>query len=307
MNQLEAFDRLRQRLQAHWQDAPDKPEETPDSTLQALWHAAAERPVSVAAATDTPLPPLDDTALARLDALLDRRLAGEPLAHITGRQAFMGLELVAGPAALIPRRETELLGTTAIALANEAVACRGGVDVIDVCTGSGNLALAIAHAVPASRVSGSDLSEDAVALARRNAALHGLDARVAFRCGDLLQPFDAPAFHGAVDVLVCNPPYISSGKVDAMAHEISGHEPRLAFDGGPLGVSILARLMQEAPRYLRAGGWLGVEVGAGQGPSLARRLRNDAAWDEVREVADHAGTVRALFARRAVAAAGEPA
>jgi release factor glutamine methyltransferase len=171
------------------------------------------------------------------------------------------------------------------------------VEVVDVCTGSGNVALAIAQAVANARVSGADLDEQAVFLARRNAAHLGLDARVHFECGDLLAPFDTPEFRGRVDVLTCNPPYISSAKVSQMADEISAHEPRLAFDGGPLGVSILMRLLDEAPSLLRDGGWLVFEVGAGQGPALARRLEKHPSYDSVHALSDEGGTVRAVQAR----------
>lgn len=300
--QADAYHARLSRLRDGWRPAPDKPEETPENTLAALWSTAAGAPRSaVSAGADAP-PALDADAQARLDALLAQRIAGVPLAHLTGRQHFMGMDLLAGPGALIPRAETELLARAAIDLAKDAAAQRGTVQVIDVCTGCGNLALAIAREVAGARVHASDLSEDAVSLARRNAAGLGLEARLEVRCGDLMAPFDTPDVHGNVDLLVCNPPYISSGKVPAMAPEIAGHEPALAFDGGPLGVSILTRLMQDAPRFLRPGGWLAFEVGVGQGPAMARRLRNERAFDAVREVEDAAGTVRVLLARRAEAA-----
>ena len=264
-------------IQAHWQAAHDKPEETPDNTLRALWSLAAGTPLSAVAADGIALPALDTDALRRLDALLAQRLAGVPLAHLTGRQHFLGIDLLAGPEALIPRRETELLGHAAIELARIACAQGRAAIAVDVCTGSGNLA---------------------VALARRNAERLALADRVAFRAGDLLGPYDEAAFHGTVDLLLCNPPYISSSKVEAMPDAISAHEPRLAFDGGPLGVSLLARLMQDSRRFVRTGGWLAFEVGLGQGPAMARRLRNDDAWDEVRELADDEGAVRAVLARR---------
>src|SRR5690606_16183300 len=130
------------------------------------------------------------------DALLERRIAGVPLAHLTGRQQFLGLDLLAGPQALIPRAETELLGRAAIELARES----GAALAIDVCTGCGNLALALAHHIDGLRVHGADLSAEAIALARRNAAALALDGRVGFRDGDLLSPFDTPDFHGRVDL-----------------------------------------------------------------------------------------------------------
>ncbi len=237
-------------------------------------HAAAGAPLSAERALAAPPPLLDTHAERQLDALIERRLAGVPLAHLTGRQAFLGLELLAEPCALVPRRETELLGHAAVALAQRLAAeSSAPISVIDACTGSGNLALAVAAGVPSARVYGGDLSPAAIDLARRNAQRLGLSSRVEFRDGDLLAPFDAPEFLGALDLLLCNPPYISSAKVAQMDSEIAAHEPHLAFDGGPLGVNVLMRLLQEAPRYLKTGGWLGFEVGLGQGPAMARRLR----------------------------------
>lgn len=297
MTLADAYATRLQRLRQDWQPIPDKPEETAETTLLALCWTAAGSPRSVVAAgASDAFPVLDVDAQRRLDDLLDSRLAGVPLAHLTGRQHFLGLELMAGPEALIPRAETELLGRAAVGLAQEIAATLA----IDVCTGCGNLALALVHHVDGIQAHGSDLSDDAVALARRNAAMLGLEERTGFRSGDLLTPFDTPQFAGRVDLIVCNPPYISSGKVAAMAPEISAHEPRLAFDGGTLGVSILTRLMHEAPALLRAGGWLAFEVGAGQGAAMARRLRNDGNWDQVREHSDADGVVRVVLARRSM-------
>jgi len=276
---------------------PDKPEETPDSTLRALWFTAAGSPRSAEAALQGELPALDDAGRARLQGFLVRRLAGEPLAHITGRQRFVGMEMLAGPGALVPRRETELLARAAVELARGVAATGGPVRVVDVCTGSGNVALAVAHHVPEARVSGADLSEEAVALARLNAEHLGLAPRVEFRAGDLLAPFDTAEFHGTVDVLSCNPPYISSAKVEQMHGEISKYEPRLAFDGGAFGVNILMRLLQDAPRFIKPGGWLAFEVGLGQGPAMAKRLEKTGHFRDLRLHNDENGAPRALCAR----------
>lgn len=278
---------------------PDKPLETPDATLRVLWHLAAGVPLSVEAAAAAPLPVLDAAAAVRLEALIEQRLSGIPLAHQSGRQRFMGLEMLAGKEALIPRHETELLGRAAVELLQSLQADARPLRVIDVCTGSGNLALAMAHHAPHTRVFAADLSEDAVALARRNAAHLGLSAQVEFRAGDLLEPFDKPAFHASVDLLVCNPPYISSGKVDTLPDEIGCFEPRLAFDGGPLGVRILQRLIREAPLFLKPGGWLAFEVGLGQGPAVLKRLTAGGSFADQRTVSDSRGEIRAIVAQRA--------
>jgi release factor glutamine methyltransferase len=286
------LDRLTQGLLA----LPDKPEETPASTLRALWCLAAGEALSVQAAASRPLLPLEAPQQAQLDAAMALRLAGTPLAHITQRQRFMGLELLAGPQALIPRRETELLGEAAAGLLATLRGCDGPVRVVDVCTGSGNLAIGLAARAPEARVFAADLSADAVALARLNVAHTGLAARVEVREGDLLAPFAEPAFLHRVDLLVCNPPYISSGKLNTMAGEIVDFEPQLAFDGGPFGIRLLQRLIREAPDYLRPGGWLVFEVGLGQAPAIVKRL-HAAGYVALRQVADAEGHTRALLAQ----------
>jgi release factor glutamine methyltransferase len=276
---------------------PDKPAETAASTVAALWHTACGAPYSVDVATTRPLPALSTEGKGRLGNLVARRSAGVPLAHLSGRQHFMGLEMLADAAALIPRKETELLGRAVLTMLQDVLAHQTSAVVIDLCTGSGNLALAIAAHEARATVFASDLSNEAVALARRNTQHLSLDARVTILQGDLLAPFDQPQFLGQVDALVCNPPYISSSKVELMAQEIADHEPRLAFDGGPLGISILMRLIAEAPRYLRAGGLLAFEIGAGQGRGIRRRLEQGAHFASIHEVTDTSGQVRAFLAK----------
>ena len=201
--QSPVFQRRCAALAERLQTLPDKPEETAAATLCALWHLAAGQALSVEAAQERALPTLAADSEQRLDDLIAQRVSGIPLAHLTGRQRFMGLELLAGKGALIPRRETELLGRAALAVLHGLAATRERVTVVDVCTGSGNLALALAQHEPKAQVFASDLSEEAVALARRNAQHLGLSDRVELRAGDLLAPFDEPRFHGAVDLLVC--------------------------------------------------------------------------------------------------------
>jgi len=295
MNSL--YSDLLQRFVNELQFLPDKPEENPESTLRALWHTAAGSPRSAELAMQGSLPELDADGQARLGALAQKRFDGVPLAHLTQRQRFVDMEMLAGPGALVPRRETELLARAAIDIARDIAAKQSGVRVVDVCTGSGNVALAVAQHVPSAQVFAADLSEEAVELARRNAEHLGLQSRATFGAGDLLAPFDNVEYHGTVDLLTCNPPYISSAKVEHMHGEISQHEPHLAFDGGPFGVAILMRLLQDAPRFLRPGAVLAFEVGLGQGPAMAKRLEKLAGVTEVRPLADAHNAIRALVAR----------
>ncbi|RTL53175.1 MAG: peptide chain release factor N(5)-glutamine methyltransferase [Rhodocyclaceae bacterium] len=283
---------------------PDKPEESTETTLAALWHAASGLPLSARMASCYPLVHLDAGQIGHFRDLIGRRLAGTPLAYLTGRQHFMGLEMLAAPEALIPRQETQLLAATTAALMAAVEASISAPLVVDVCTGSGNLALALASRKASSRILAADLSAEAVALARDNARHLGLEQQVEFRIGDLLQPFlEDATLVGQVDLLVCNPPYISSAKVDTMNGEIAGHEPRLAFDGGPLGIRIVQRLIAEAPTLLKSGGWLAFEVGLGQARGLMQRMEKSGNYDSVEQRLDAAGQGRVLVGRTTTATA----
>ena len=291
------FSDLLQEVERFWTPLPDKPEETPERLLSALWSTACGAPVSTDRALPATLPELDGESLERLRALIERKKSGVPLAHLTERQTFLGLELLASREALIPRKETEILGRAALVKIGCMAKKRGPLLVVDVCTGSANLALAYAYYEPQARVCASDLSPEAIELARRNAQFIGLGKRVELRVGDLLEPFETLEFVGHCDFLSCNPPYISTAKVKQMHPEISQHEPQAAFNGGAFGVSILMKLVKNAPRFLRPGGWLGFEVGHGQGAGLARQLERNPAFAAVETYSDPGGEIRAILAK----------
>ncbi len=283
------------RLERELEVLPDKPDETPRNTLDCLWAMVAGQRLALSQVGTAAMVELNPAEQERLLELVELRLANAPLAHLTGRQDFMGLVLLASPAALVPRRETELLGWSALAKIAST-----GTDaplVVDLCTGCGNLALAMAMHAPQARVWGSDLSPDAIKLARENARFAGRPD-VTFVAGDLTGPFDNPDFAGRVDVVTCNPPYISSAKVGGMHAEISEHEPRLAFDGGPFGIKVLLRLLKDVPRLLKPGGWLIFEIGRGQGEAMHKRLTGLSAFGEVESIRNPNGDIRVLAARR---------
>ncbi len=292
------YQALLPRLTAAWRPLDDRPEETPASTVRALWFRAAGDPRCVQRCDD-PLPPLGNDERAQLHELVRQRIAGVPLAHLTGRQSFMGIELQTGPAALIPRQETEILGYGALGLLEGIVSAEQRATVIDLCTGCGNLAVALAHHQPACHVYASDLSSEAMALACTNVERLGLESRVSLVAGDLFAPLEGLVPPESADLVVCNPPYIATQHIAAMPDEIHGHEPHLAFDGGPFGVSVLLRLISDAPRFLRAGGWLCFEVGLGQGDLIQRRLQRHPAYGAIEGLKDGEGQVRALLAQRA--------
>jgi HemK-like putative methylase len=221
--------------------------------------------------------------------------AVEDTAHAlsVGRVEFLGLELEVAAGALVPRRETELLARRAIALLEEA-----GLDVphvVDVCCGAGNLACAISMAFPTARVWASDLTEPTVALTRRNVARLRLAERVTVTRGDLFEALEE--LSGRVDLVVANPPYISSSRLDER-RDLLDHEPREAFDAGPYGLTIHQRLLREASAFVRPGGWLAFELGLGQHRQITALARRARTWSVPEFAVDEDGNPRVAVFRR---------
>ena len=195
---------------------------------------------------------LNEDQSAELRSLVDRRLSGEPLAYIVGQREFYGLTLQVDSRVLIPRQETELLAD--IVLEHLASSRLRDPIVVDVGTGSGAVALAVASHSPRARVLATDVSDSALEVAGQNAENLGLSDRVKFVHGDMLQPIDGP-----VDVIVSNPPYIPSGDILELAVEVQ-REPRVALDGGNDGMDPLRLLLNQSAARLAPGGMVVVEL-----------------------------------------------
>jgi release factor glutamine methyltransferase len=235
--------------------------------------------------------PLNEAERADYRELVKKRLAGEPVAYLLGEQEFWSIALEVNPAVLIPRQETEHVVEESLReLPSEGEGA--GLVVVDVGTGSGAIALALKKERPAARVIAIDASAEALAVATRNAARHGLELELVE--GDLLSPLEG---RGEVDLIASNPPYVESQAIDKLAPEVR-REPRAALDGGPDGLAVLRRLIADASARLRKGGALVVEMGAGQDGALATMCRENGAYEEPRLVKDLAGIVRVLVVRR---------
>lgn len=249
-----------------------------------------------------PLTPAAEAPPLAHDAL-DRTATGAPLAYQVGRQTFMGVELLSDPGALVPRAETELLGRAASQILADLSPTGDGdtLTMVDMCCGSGNLACGIASALPALTVHAADLTDGCVTLARRNVAHLGLGARVNVHQGDLFGALEGAALAGTVDVVVCNPPYISSGRLAGDRAGLLEHEPREAFDGGPYGLAIHQRLVREALAVVRPGGWVLCEFGEGQDRQVQRLFDRTGAYGPVSFHANEVGTARVAVAQVAVA------
>lgn len=229
-------------------------------------------------------------------ALAAERKAGTPLPYLTGRQPFMGVELFIAKGALIPRAETELLGNTAVSILSEMNL--NTPRVIDMCCGSGNLACGIATHVPNAKVWASDLTPEAVAVAKQNVQKLSLDGRVNVFCADLFAGFSDEGLAESIDVIVCNPPYISTGKLGADRAELLVHEPREAFDGGPYGLTIHQRVLKDALTFLRPGGTLMFEMGVGQQKQLSLLFDRTRMYEAIEWRNDEAGQPRVAVGRK---------
>jgi release factor glutamine methyltransferase len=294
MEKERLYEKTRAELANNLHFLSDKPEETADSSVKALWLRACGIHKSAKEAYTSPLPDLTEQQVNKLKSLVNQRLKGKPLAYITGRQSFMDIELCCDSRALIPRKETEILGQTALEIARKIGGYKDHINILDVCCGSGNLGLVLAHFVPNAVVSASDFSEEAINLAQENICFLNLQKRVKVFQSDLFSAFENSEYEGTTDLIVCNPPYISSSKVSKMDLEISMNEPVLAFDGGMLGTKIIQRLIREAPKFLIKDGWVVFEVGVGQGPFLIQLIEKTGLYNQINPVNDEQGNIRVI-------------
>jgi release factor glutamine methyltransferase len=292
----ELYNKIRLQFERNLSILEDKPEETIESTIKALWYKAQGKAISAEKATNLPLVDLSDHQKKILNQLVEKRLNGEPLAHITGRQSFMGIELLSDRRALIPRKETEILGKNALSLCRKIAENKPVVNVFDVCCGSGNLGLAIACHHHNTLIHSSDLSHEAVELTNENISFLGLNNQVKVLQSDLFLNFDSADYWNKIDLIICNPPYISTSKVSRMTSEISENEPAMAFDGGMVGLKIIQKLIQESPKFLSENGWLIFEVGLGQGPFVIQLCEKSGLYQQVKSVTDESGNIRVIAA-----------
>jgi release factor glutamine methyltransferase len=242
---------------------------------------------------------LDTKQTARFACLIRQRAAGRPVQYLTGKQEFWGLEFEVNPNVLIPRPETEHV--VEVALARLGGRHADSLDIADVGTGSGCLAVALAHELPHAHIVATDISSAALEVARRNAARHGVAERIEFRRMNWLQSYlaNAAPIEARFDLIVCNPPYIGLAEAAGLPREVREHEPRKALFSGPDGVEAYPPLMAQAAALLRTGGWLVVELGHTGAPRV-RPLLETPFWSHTAVERDLAGIERVLSARRGV-------
>jgi release factor glutamine methyltransferase len=232
---------------------------------------------------------------SNFDEVIHERARGCPTQYITGHQEFWGLDLLVSPAVLIPRPETEHVVETVLELVKEyRFDGPGRLKVVDVGTGSGCIALALASELPHAEIHACDISEEALEIARVNAARLALGGRVLFRKSDLLAVYAGEQF----DFVISNPPYVGEADVDKVQKQVREFEPKIAVFSGREGMDVYRKLVPQAHEHLRPGGWLVAEIGYSEEAKVRELLDG---WEDVQVTADLQGIPRVVAARRSLA------
>ena len=241
--------------------------------------------------------PMDEAQSRAYERLLSRRLEREPTAYITGKREFWSLDIHVTPDVLIPRPETELLVELSLALSAEWRAGKP-MKILDLGTGSGAIAVALATELAGAKIFATDISAAALAVAAGNALRNDVAGRISFVQSDLFEAFETAA---SFDLIVANPPYIRHSDIDALEPEVSRWEPRGALDGGLDGLDYYRRMATEGLSYLVPSGAIAVEIGAGMGDLVATLFKAGAGCAKADIYKDYAGNERVVVARKAAA------
>ena len=236
---------------------------------------------------------LKDNMVDRYMELIDRRAAHEPLQYITGSQQFMNYKIEVNENALIPRQDTETVVQEAIRLIREN---KGG-SVLDLCTGSGVIAIAIAGECKEAKVSASDISKEALELAAKNASKNHV--KVSLTESDMFAKFKSGLGTKKFDFIVSNPPYIETAIIPTLDPEVKDYEPTLALDGGEDGLEFYRIIAKHAPEHLKKRGQIILEIGYDQGESVPRIFSESGCFENIRVLKDLAGLDRIVTARLA--------
>jgi release factor glutamine methyltransferase len=229
-----------------------------------------------------------------LEGLIDRRISGEPLQYILGRQEFWSFDFKVDPRVLIPRPETELLVEEAFSILYDTHWGKPPV-VIEIGTGSGAIAISLAKEVRDICLIATDISREALLLAKENAKSAGVLEKIEFVNGHLFDPF---CLLRIFDLILSNPPYIAHSEIQGLAREVKEYEPIIALNGGEDGLMFYRSIISEAPFYLRKGGWLLFEVGQGQGPGVSEQIEREGGFFKPECLHDLSGRGRVVKAQK---------
>ncbi|MFH1349479.1 MAG: peptide chain release factor N(5)-glutamine methyltransferase [Pseudomonadota bacterium] len=241
--------------------------------------------------------PLSEREVSGYRSLIKRRLKREPLHYIIGFREFWSLEFIVGPQVMVPRPESELLVELVLSL------CKVGrlpetrcSRILDLCTGSGVLCISLARELDNALFWASDISDEALNIARLNAKRHGMENRIEFRLGDLFQPFNNEKL--MFDIILSNPPYIASGALETLPPEVRDYEPRGALDGGEEGIFFIKKIITEGKDYLIPGGYLFLEMDPDQTAKALRLIDENPDYERVERFKDYSQNYRVVMAQK---------
>jgi release factor glutamine methyltransferase len=234
---------------------------------------------------------INEAQLSSFRNLIIRRARWEPVAYITGRKEFWTVTLEVNKDVLIPRPDTEIIVEEALEICRKIDSAE--INILDIGTGSGAIALALAREISNARIVATDISAAALALAQKNAGALQLEDKIDFRQGNLFEPVE-----GVFDIIVCNPPYISAQDYEELAAGIRDYEPQNALLAGKKGTEFYEKLIYESIDYLEKNGWLLMEIGAKQGKTVREIIEESGFYDSVEMRRDYAGLPRVIRARR---------
>ena len=227
--------------------------------------------------------------------LIDRRAEGEPLQYIVGEQEFMGLSFNVNEAVLIPRQDTETLVETALSFAKNK---KGSISILDMCCGSGAIAISMAYFLPKSKLTACDISEAALNVARSNAKKNGVEKKINFIESDLYMPVQKKKpMKDKFDMILCNPPYIPSHVIPTLQREIKDHEPVAALDGGEDGLDFYRKMVTDSAVHLKKGGYILFEIGHDQADDVTALLEEEGCYRDIFTHKDMARSDRVITAR----------
>jgi len=241
--------------------------------------------------------PLGEGEKEAVEGLVRRRLSGEPLQYILGHQEFWSIDLRVDPRVLIPRPDTELLVEQALSILSRIDPGKP-LTVLEMGTGSGAIAIALARETGRVLLVATDISTEAIRLARSNAREAGVLERLRFVTGDVFGPFHLSEGGEPFDLIISNPPYVVRSEIERLDREVKDFEPTLALDGGEDGLGFHRKIVSESPGYLRRGGWLLLEVGQGQADAVSGIVETGGKFDSVDKIRDLSGIERVVKARR---------
>ena len=241
--------------------------------------------------------PLRQEGKENLEQLIQRRISGEPLQYILGHQEFWSIDFKVDGRVLIPRPETELLVEQSLSVLLEHIP-RSALHVLEIGTGTGAVAISLAKEKRDLFIVATDVSSEALLLARENAGSAGVLHQITFVKGDLFGPFRMIREKEPFDLILSNPPYIHRSEIQNLAREIKDHEPIVALDGGEDGMHFYRGIVSQAPAYLREGGWLLLEVGEGQGEKVSGLIEREGFFSRPERIKDFSGIERVVKAQK---------